>query len=189
MNDQNYFLLLIIVAVLLPIIPSVILFKFLPADATVQGPFKGMKTKFGGAFAGYFIIFLVIGGLIGSRKSNDPYVPYEVWHITGQAVLEGGEQLLPTDMTINPPNVNVSKGGTFYLDVPVVKKDGNVLNFPTISIAHQGFNSVDIPLGDNTITALGRLPVQVEKDPASKSIKIHKFNLNRMVPYNQGGVQ
>lgn len=185
MSDQYFFILQLLIAVLLPIIPSVILFKYLPTDATVEGPYKGMKTKFKGAFAGYFIILLVIGGLI---ELNTPSIPFEVWHITGNAVLQDGEQLLPTDISINPPNVNVSKAGTFYLDIPVGKKDGNVLHFPTISLAHQGFNSVDIPLDDNPKTLLGRRPIEIKKDPATKSIVINNLNLNRMAPYNRGGV-
>jgi hypothetical protein len=188
MNEQNYFLLLIAIAVLLPIIPSVILFKFLPSDATVQGPFKGMKIKFGGAIAVYFVILIVIVGLIESKKPSAPSdVPYEVWQITGQTELEGGEQLLPTDITINPPYVSTSGGGTYRLDVPVFKTYGNIVKFPTISVGHHGFNTVDIHLSDSTTTILGRLPVQVTKDAASKSIVIGKFSLNRIAPYNEGG--
>lgn len=185
MSDQNFFVVLMVVAILLPIIPSFIFFKYLPSDANMQGPFKGMKTKLGGAFAGYFVIFIVMVGLINNNKKQySSYAPYEVWHITGQAVLQNGEPLLQTDITINPPNISVSKGGTFYLDIPIVKKEGNVLNFPTLSVGHHGFNSVDIPLGDNTITPLGRLPIQVEKDLASKSLKIHQFSLNLTSSYN-----
>lgn len=186
MGDQNYFLLLMVITILLPIIPSFIFFKYLPSDASMQGPFKGMKTKLGGAFAGYFVVFLVMAGLIQSqcKKPTSSYAPYEVWHIIGQAILTNGESLIPSDIAINPPNVSVSKGGTFYLEVPIIRKDGNVLNFPTISIGHHGFNSVDIPLVDHTVTSLGRIPVQIEKDLASKSIRIQPIHLNLSTPYN-----
>jgi len=193
LDYQSFKILLIVVTVLLPIIPSFIMFKFLPkSDASGEGPFKGMKIKFGGAFAGYFIIFICMVGVIETNRFFDPpvsapYSPYEVWHVTGQATLEDGEQLFPADIAINPPTVNVSPGGTFNLDLPVLKKEGNVLNFPIFSVRHNGFNIVDIPLGDNTITPLGRLPVQIEKNVASKTIRIQNFKLMRMAPYQQGG--
>lgn len=112
--------------------------------------------------------------------------PYEVWHISGQVMLENGESLAQNDITINPPNVNVSRGGTFDLDVPIVKKQGNILKFPTLSVAHHGFTTVDIHLGDNTTTSLGRLAVQFEKDLVSKSINISPVTLHRVELYNQG---
>jgi hypothetical protein len=183
MNDQSYFVLLLILVVLLPLLPSFILFKFLPSDGDVEGPFKGMKIKFQGAFAGYFVILVFIGVPI-LKIGPAPNTHYEVWHVSGQAVLGNSEKLLETDITVNPPHVTTSTGGTFFLDVPVTKIDGNKLKFPTISVGHDGFNSIDIPLDDNITAALGgTAPISIKKDRASKSITIEKFELQQTTPY------
>lgn len=51
----------LILAVVLPMIPAFLLFKFLPkSQAGVEGPFKGLQIKLGGAFAAYFIIFIAL---------------------------------------------------------------------------------------------------------------------------------
>jgi len=38
------------VGVLLPLLPAYILFKTLPTDATVEGPWKGLRIKLGGGY-------------------------------------------------------------------------------------------------------------------------------------------
>jgi hypothetical protein len=66
---------------ILPLIPAFLLFKFLPGTGNVKGPLKGMEVKFGGAFAGYLILYLIsykpMQGWI--RKAEEPR---EVWTIT-----------------------------------------------------------------------------------------------------------
>lgn len=57
-------LLVIIVAIVfLPLVPANLLFKLLPSDAKAEGPWKGVKIKVGGAFAGYFIMALLLTGI------------------------------------------------------------------------------------------------------------------------------
>jgi hypothetical protein len=63
--DGAVFQLLVILfsVVLLPLVPAILLFKLLPSDATAEGPWKGLKIKVGGAFAGYFIVALLLTGI------------------------------------------------------------------------------------------------------------------------------
>jgi hypothetical protein len=56
-------LVIIFTIVLLPLVPAILLFKLLPSDASAQGPWKGLKIKVGGAFAGYFIMALLVTGI------------------------------------------------------------------------------------------------------------------------------
>ena len=49
----------LVVIVLIPMIPAWLIFKNLPSEAAVKGPFiKGLKVNLQGAFAGYFVIFI-----------------------------------------------------------------------------------------------------------------------------------
>jgi hypothetical protein len=187
MSDQYFFVLLLAVSILLPVIPAFIFFKYLPSDATTHGPFRGMKLKLGGAFAGYFVIFIVLIALVeNNRKQYSSSPRYEVWHVTGQVSLGNGAQLFPSDISINPPNVSVSAGGTFHMDIPVLKNEGNKLSFPTLSIQHDGFNSVDVQLGDTSTTPLGRVAIKVDKNRECKYIRIQPLNLPVSVPYRIG---
>lgn len=61
--DLNVIYLLIIIFA--PILPAFIFFKFLPKNkAAVAGPFKGFQVKIAGAFAGYFLIFIILIGYV-----------------------------------------------------------------------------------------------------------------------------
>ena len=51
---------LVFVALLLPIIPAVVIYKLLPASTHVSGPFKGLQIKLGGAAAFYFLLLLTV---------------------------------------------------------------------------------------------------------------------------------
>ena len=53
-------LIFVLVAILVPIIPAFIFFKWLPADSNVGGTWQGLKIKLTGAFGGYFAIFATI---------------------------------------------------------------------------------------------------------------------------------
>ncbi len=62
MEISDTYLILIVKAVvtLLPIVPAYVLFRALPSQAEVSGPFQGMTIKLGGAFSAYFIVFLLL---------------------------------------------------------------------------------------------------------------------------------
>src|SRR5215831_7777851 len=50
-------MVLILMAVLLPLVPAVILYRFLPpGEMSVSGPFKGLEVKVTGASAAYLVV-------------------------------------------------------------------------------------------------------------------------------------
>lgn len=65
------FLLILVIIFLLPLIPSFLLYKFLPSKSTATGPFKGLNLKLSGAFAGYFILLLFAGGITFPLMNNE----------------------------------------------------------------------------------------------------------------------
>ncbi|MCO4292140.1 hypothetical protein NF867_04595 [Solitalea sp. MAHUQ-68] len=68
MNNQLFYL---VVITLLPIIPSYILYKALPSKTSVKGPFKGLTLNLSGAFAAYFLLFLMLMGFIYFITQHD----------------------------------------------------------------------------------------------------------------------
>jgi hypothetical protein len=84
MNSFIEFTLVAGIIVILPIIPSIIIFKTFPkSNANAAGPFKGIKIKLTGAFPGYFIIALLLFGLY-EMKFSRPEKQDDLWTITGR---------------------------------------------------------------------------------------------------------
>ncbi len=121
---------------LLPIIPAFILFKFLPesSKAEATGPYQKLKIKLGGAFAGYFILTLLLSGLLSRYFLVVPESDYEFWTVEGHVDLDAIE-LKPEMFIIKPPRA-VSDGNTFFIrSVPIDRTQPEVppvitLQFP-----------------------------------------------------------
>ena len=52
-------ILYLLTGFLVPLIPAYILYKTLPAETSVSGPFQGLKINLSGAFGGYFLLVLI----------------------------------------------------------------------------------------------------------------------------------
>ncbi len=80
-NSQIAFPVLIALWILIPLIPSMLIFKYVP-DSTAfgEGPFKGIKIRVGGAFAAFFILCLlempiiIMEFKIINQSPNDSYL-------------------------------------------------------------------------------------------------------------------
>jgi hypothetical protein len=133
-TDPNLVKLIwIFTAILLPIIPAILLFKFLPSTGSVSGPFHGLEIKLGGAFGGYFLLVLVI--YFGPR----PTPPYEVWTLKGYIQDEDGTYLPPDkiNMNIQPRSVDYLNDGSFEMDILVKRGQSGQVKFPTFMVDWQ----------------------------------------------------
>lgn len=119
-------LVFLIVAVLLPIVPAALLYRLLPSDSKVEGPFQGLKIKLGGAFAGYFLVLLVVLGFAVRMPA------YDVWTVRGEIHLEDGETLhdRALQFAIHPPVEDVSVDGAFELKVFRTPDQAGLMEFP-----------------------------------------------------------
>ena len=126
-------LIWIFTAILLPIIPALLLFKFLPSTADVSGPFQGLQIKLGGAVGAYFLLVLVI--YLGPR----PTPPYEVWTVKGYIQDENGTYLPENkiSMNIQPRSVEYLNDGSFEMDVLVKRGQSGRVKLPTLMIEWQ----------------------------------------------------
>src|SRR6185436_7938836 len=98
MTDE---LVLIAFAILIPITPAYILYKALPSDAKVAGPFRGLNIRLSGAFGGYFLLVLLIFGFHYSQPNSQ----YEVWEVRGQIKTDNGEAVeSKVRFSLLPPN-------------------------------------------------------------------------------------
>ena len=183
MSDNTIYLTLVAMTILLPLVPAVIIYRFLPSRTFVTGPFKGLNVQLSGAFAGYFILVLVMAGFITTRPKT-----YEVWTIKGKAVMaNAGDTLVESDISVRPNNVAFLGDGSFTLDIPVRRNQAGKLDFPTLVVHHDGYESVYIPLGDKRY-AFGGPGIKVETDKGAKTKLIaEQIRLQRSsVPYMWG---
>jgi hypothetical protein len=157
----------IMVTILLPIIPAYILYKALPiGKAIVTGPFKGLNIQLTGAFAGYFLVVLVVFGFIELRIREK----CQIWHVTGHIELENNPS--PTEIehilvSIRPPLWKVNPDGKFSVDILVKPGATGELDWPLLSFDHPSDEYEMIPIDTSTKEYPFGLP------PYKK--KLHKF--------------
>lgn len=110
------------VIILLPIIPAYILYTAIPAQegAAVEGEYQGLNIKLKGAFAGYFILALLLTSFIGARLLTES--EYEYWTVEGVIDIStvGDPKLI--HFSIEPPDQQIYSDGRFVIkNVPTLK--------------------------------------------------------------------
>ena len=146
-NQTLFILLAKSIIALLPLVPAVILFKYLPSStASVSGPLAGLGVKFGGAFGGYFIVFLF---LWHGLDIDQPH--YRTWTVTGKvASSRPGAEFHPNDIAwrVRPPDIMVNTDGTFRFQVSVLEKPNGEPMLPTLLVDLPGFASQTLHLNE-----------------------------------------
>ncbi len=109
-------LIILSALVVLPLLPSYLLFKLLPSTGGVEGPMGGLKVKFSGAFGGYVALIVFLGWWI-----NGP--SYRVWNVGGSLQFENGGAPVPgSDVYcyLQGPNLKtqIDPGNSFNFSFP-----------------------------------------------------------------------
>lgn len=169
--------------VLLPLVPAFLLFKLLPNTAVVGGPFHGFRIDLSGSFGAYFILLV----LILSTKNSvwDPAPTDQVWTVKGTVTDANGTPLAPLDegdISLLPPSPQESNAW-FTIDVPVRTLQGGVLDYPTLAIAHAGYQTMQLTLDPNGAYPSG---VGVSFNNTAREVQIKNLRLQALPAY-QGG--
>jgi hypothetical protein len=164
-SDLTY----IVAVVLVPLIPAFLLYKYLPPGRTdVGGPFKGLDIKLSGAFAGYFLVVLIVTSLlvflIKTKPSptcppcpQPPAHQYEVYTVTGKVNLSSDTgspkldyklinlSLVPSERTVRPD-------GTFSFEIPVRPGQKGQPELPDLIVDYvvPGYEAVTIHLDEKS---------------------------------------
>lgn len=136
-------ILLIVVLVLLPLVPAYTLFRFLPSDGSVEGPFHGTKLKFGGAFAGYLVLFLALTQISAGMPQH------EVWVVRGQLSFadDGGTfDEHSVRFTLRPPGIDLHPDGSFRLTLIRMPDPSGEAELPTVIVEHPGYAPMRLDL-------------------------------------------
>lgn len=159
---ENPMVILSVLA-LLPLVPAMLLFKFLPGGNTeVEGPLAGLRVKLGGAFGGYVALtaFLATFYATSLKPASSPL---ETWTVVGA--------VQPTQSPIKcklVPPLEIDDGNTFEWHIPVPK--GTAL--PKVAFAADGYEGDTLHLAPEPRPFNDRYPVEV--DAAKHIVKVKK---------------
>jgi len=168
---------------LLPLIPAWVTFKLLPSKAAVSGPFKGLKINLGGAFAGYFLIFLV---LIGIRDSFEGPT-YETWTVTGQIVrpdVAANNYVDARYVTFSVPSMRSQANGNFSMQF--VRTSDGQFDYPHMYITYPDFQPVSYWLGPSAQNDRHEQLPQLF-DAKNKKIDLGVVTLTKAAPTGAAG--
>lgn len=171
--DFVYMLLIL----LLPLIPAFLLFRFLPASADVQGPFKGFTVKLGGAFAGYFVTVLISWSV---AKSLLEPTWSDNWNVVAQIAFDGTPANHPSPtqamVLVKPPTADIDPSGSLQMIVAIPRVHTGAIDIQRLVVAVDGYETVDVPLDpDNKhLGAFGGQDYQVTFDETHHQISIGK---------------
>jgi hypothetical protein len=171
--------------ILLPVIPAYFLFKALPASADVSGPFQGLQFKLGGAFAGYFLLFVFIIFKLSVIMPPPPPPSAQVWEVSGHVTDANGDRILrldPTDVTVSPPYVVWDNDGGFTIRVTTNSTPVGGTEYPKLNVGHSNFQPVTIPLDPQKLETQGSIFGSVAVDPQYHLIEIGRIALKENPP-------
>lgn len=143
--DPYFWLGLIAMIVLLPMIPAIAIFKLLPSRAAVKGPFQGLKINLGGAFAAYFVLFLLLVTFFRNPPAQEAV---QVWRVTGTVQFsdQEGVPFEAVRLSYLPPLEKVATDGRFDLKVLANLDDRGEAELPNLLVAAPGYTPVSVRL-------------------------------------------
>jgi hypothetical protein len=129
---------------ILPVIPAFILFRFLPSKAIASGPFHGLRVDLGGAFGGYFLLFITLIPLMFRLIKAKENIG-EIWTVTGMVVDTTNNKIRQSS---NPelalyPSTEV-RNGEFRVELVATRQDNGEMQFPRITIKADKYVSANL---------------------------------------------
>jgi len=186
MNDP---LLLMTFGFLLPLVPAFILYRLLPSDIKVGGPFHGLNLQLSGAFGGYFLLTVMAFVYI---KSIPKPVTDDLWEVHGRVACQSGLNVNQLRVRVQPPNYELPSydlpNGELTLRVPAKLDSFGKLMFPTLLIEGAGeeINNLTIDLNEDSPTTQGGW--KLDKNQAAKAISVKDIpTLQKKSPFNPPG--
>lgn len=164
-------LLVVTFAVILPLLPAYLLYRLLPSEGSVEGPWHGFRIKLGGAFAGYFILVVTILAFWKTLPQ------YEFWTVEGEIRLADDEPFHRTlvSFAIDPREVPLPDGH-FSLLVTAKPNHAGDRVLPSLIIEHPGYRPEPVHLeriGNRNVSGRSlRLPNPVILKPNPPTVPV-----------------
>jgi hypothetical protein len=160
-------LLVLAAVVLLPLVPACILYRFLPSNTIVNGPFQGLNLQLTGAFGGYFLVLLAAFGFYHTLPDNHQPETEEIWTLRGKvpALVTNSNDL---QLSVRPASTQIDEDGTFTMQILVPRRQGR-LQLPTLIVQHPLYETVNVHF-----PVPGGLPIdcKIQNDEKNRTIDI-----------------
>lgn len=185
MESQSQLLLTSCILVLLPLIPAVVIFKAFPQQqlaAMGEGALYGMRWKFGGAFAGYLVVALI---LLNANKNWFYANTLEVWTVRG--TVSAGDRNMKNVLAVRslPQALTIESDGSYVFKV-IVNRSGDDLDFPRVlfelqSDCHEKRSvRLDGKKSAGTFDAIkSEAKIDITRNDIARTIEISPFTLGR----------
>jgi hypothetical protein len=169
---------------LAPVLPALILFWALPSAGQATGTFKGLHIKFGGAFAGYFAVFVLLlfyGPKPPAAPPRAPSTQWQAWELTGRvAFKDAGHSPPPNSIQLIevPSPIKVESDGSFTAYFMVKPGPTGKLDFPRLNAQGPVSTKDQAPqYASKTVSLDGKKPeigevYQIERDENAHEIDI-----------------
>lgn len=172
---------LLCLLVLVPIVPAYILFKTLGSTAQATGKeFFGFSVQLGGAFAGYFVLILLLAHVF-----HDYFVLPQsqiVYHLIGrvQDDQKRGLALTKDNFLLTPepsPPVATTAGG--YFDVSFLVDPKSSVGYPVVEVSYGDYVPTDLHLDPNSPQSPYDKQLIVKRDDIHHVIYANPINLTK----------
>jgi len=141
----------LIVVFLIPVIPAFLFYKIIPSKTFVKGPFQGLQIDMSGAFAGYFLLLLMIFVFMSPPGGN-----WEIWKVTGEIKLADEETIIEKSLlvSVQPALHNVFSNGGFSFNVIRTPDQSGTMKFPELIVEYPSYRPYSLDLNDASETEL-----------------------------------
>ena len=155
--------------VLLPLVPAFVLFKTLPAEASAEGPFKGLKIKLSGGFAGYFLVLLLLARLLPPAEPGPKhYMFHGRLNLAVDTSADARVWSSQVKVSIQPPEFTVFPNGEVDVSVPF---DPRASSITAINILSDNCGSATIPLDLRRSRKFGALDYHLHLDAPKRLLE------------------
>jgi hypothetical protein len=175
MGETSQLIVFEIISVLLPLVPAFILFWYLPdqtANVSGGGLFKGLEVKFGGAFAGYLVVFL----LLWQAKPKDLH-HYDTWTVRGAVQMHHAKDEIPPNERevtgrVIPPTFEVENDGSFAFRIQVPDGENGEPQFPDLQMNVRDYSGVTVHLRQQDRSGYGNVRITQRVDGRRREIQL-----------------
>jgi hypothetical protein len=139
-----------VIAILLPLLPAYILYRNLPAKTVVKGPFKGLSIQLSGAFAGYFLLVLIMQAFVFFRPKAPEFELYRVEGLV-KDMPEATVADIVNRIAVRPDHRVSLPNGHFSIEI-LARRDSitGEFEFPCLVIQREGYDSATVALDKPT---------------------------------------
>lgn len=139
---MNENLLILAVITVLSLVPAYILYRFLPSNTIVNGPFQGLTVQLTGAFGGFFLVMLALFGFYHTLPDRTAGIGDQEWTVRGK-LQTPITNLSDLQLSVRPATTQIDEDGTFVMRMLAPLNQGKP-DLPTLIVQHPLYETLNV---------------------------------------------